>query len=86
VKTAAAGRSVRERLLTAFPTLNIRKQEAMTKVLVMFALLVVLSACHAGFGISDSGQHPTYVATDSFGSAIAQGSIGTVGGERLGIE
>jgi hypothetical protein len=44
----------------------------------MFALLVGLSACNAAFGIGDNGQNPAYVATDAFGSAVAQASIGTV--------
>jgi hypothetical protein len=50
----------------------------MSKVLALFALLVGLAACHAGIGIGDNGQHPTYVATDPLGSAIAQASIGMV--------
>jgi len=47
-----------------------------SKVLGMFALLVGLSACNAGFGIGDKG--PTYVATDALASAVAQASIGIV--------
>jgi hypothetical protein len=50
----------------------------MNKVLALFALLVGLTACHAGIGIGDNGQHPNYVATDPLGSAIAQASMGTV--------
>jgi hypothetical protein len=50
----------------------------MNKVLAMFALVVGLSACHAGFGIGDNGQHPNYVATDTLGSAVAQASMITV--------
>jgi hypothetical protein len=54
------------------------KAKTMSKVLALFALLVGLAACHAGIGIGDNGQHPTYVATDPLGSAIAQASIGMV--------
>jgi hypothetical protein len=48
--------------------------------IIMVTLLVGLSACHAhgGFGFGDNGQHSTYVATNAFGSAAAQASIGTV--------
>jgi hypothetical protein len=51
----------------------------MSKALTMVALVVGLSACHAGFGIGDNGQGPTRVATDTWGSAVAQASIGTMG-------
>ncbi len=44
--------------------------------MILITLLVGLSACHAGFGIGDNGQHPTYVATNTFGSAVAQSSMG----------
>jgi hypothetical protein len=50
----------------------------MNKILTMIALVVALSACHAGFGIGDNGQRPNYVATDAPGSAVAQASIGSV--------
>jgi hypothetical protein len=50
----------------------------MNKVLAMFALVVGLSACHAGFGIGDNGQNPNYLVTNAMGSAVAQASIGTV--------
>jgi hypothetical protein len=50
----------------------------MNKVLAMFALVVGLSACYAGFGIGDNGQHSNYVETSTLGSAVAQASIGTV--------
>jgi hypothetical protein len=50
----------------------------MNKVLALCALLVGLAACHAGMGIGDNGQHPTYVVTDPLGSAFAQASMGTV--------
>ena len=51
------------------------KKVIMKKVLAMFALVVGLSACHAGFG-RDNGQHPHYVATSPLGSAVAQASMG----------
>lgn len=51
----------------------------MTKVVTIIALMLMLSACHAGFGIGDSGQHPTYAATDPYQSAVAQASVGTTG-------
>ena len=50
----------------------------MNKVLAMLALLVGLSACHAGFGIGDNRQHPHYVAISTLGSVVAQASIGIV--------
>lgn len=49
----------------------------MKKLLTLAALLVGLSACHLGMGVGDSGQHPTYVATDALGSAVTQASIGS---------
>jgi hypothetical protein len=53
----------------------------MKMVVVMIALLIGLTACHAGIAIGDNGQQPTYAGTDAWGSALAQASIGTVGGE-----
>jgi hypothetical protein len=54
----------------------------MKTALAMIALLVGLSACHAGFGIGDNGQqHPTEVATDTLGSAVTQASIGAGSGD-----
>jgi hypothetical protein len=50
----------------------------MNKLLTVVVLLVGLSGCHFGFGIGDSGQHSTYVATDSLGSAVAQASVGNI--------
>jgi len=50
----------------------------MKKVLALFALMVGLSACHAGFGIGDNGQHRTYASADPLELAIAQASIGTL--------
>jgi hypothetical protein len=47
----------------------------------MIALLIGLSACQAGMGIGDDGQQPTSAATDAWGSALAQASIGTVNGD-----
>jgi hypothetical protein len=44
----------------------------------MFALVVGLSACHAGFGIGDNRQPSNYVATDTLESAVAPASMGTV--------
>lgn len=45
--------------------------------MVLIVLLVGLSACHAGIGIGDYDQHPASVATDGWGPALAQASIGT---------
>jgi hypothetical protein len=57
--------------------LNSRKEKVMPRLaIIMITLMVGLSACHAGFGIGDNGQHPTYVATNTFGSAVAQSSMG----------
>jgi outer membrane lipopolysaccharide assembly protein LptE/RlpB len=50
----------------------------MSKVVMMIALLVGLSACHAGFGLGDNGQSPIHVATNAWQSAVAQGSVGTM--------
>lgn len=47
----------------------------MAKLSLVIALLVALSACHAG-SVGDSGQQPTDVASNAWGSAIAQASIG----------
>jgi hypothetical protein len=47
----------------------------MVRVVIMMAAL--LAACHAGFGVGDSGRHPTYVASSALDSAVAQASIGT---------
>jgi hypothetical protein len=58
---------------------NIRRKEAMSRLMIVIALLVGLSACHAGFGIGDNGQSPTYVAANAWEAAIAQASIGTIG-------
>ena len=47
---------------------------------MMVVLLICgLSACHAGFGIGDNGQGPAYVASDAWGSAVAQASMGSMG-------
>lgn len=46
----------------------------MKKAMMMVALVLGLSACHVGFGIGANGQAP--VATDAWGSAVAQASIG----------
>jgi hypothetical protein len=51
----------------------------MGKLMAIVALVVGLSGCHAGFGIGDNGQAPTYVASDALGSAVAQASIGITG-------
>jgi hypothetical protein len=48
----------------------------MKKVLTVVALLVALSACHAGVSIVDNGQNPT--STSALGSAVAQASLGSV--------
>ena len=50
----------------------------MSKILAMLAVLMGLAACHAGFGISDNDQHPTYAVSNPWESALAQASIGTV--------
>jgi hypothetical protein len=50
----------------------------MTKILALFALLIGVSACHAGFGVGDNGQHRTYAAADPLESAVAQASLGTL--------
>jgi hypothetical protein len=39
------------------------------------AMLIGLSACHAGISVGDSGEHPAYVATTAMESAEAQASI-----------
>ena len=51
----------------------------MSRLMAIAALVVGLSACHGGIsgGIGDSGQHPTYVASNAWQSAVAQASIGT---------
>ena len=51
----------------------------MSKLMTIVALLVGLSACHAGFGVGDNGQRSTYVANNAWESAIAQASIGGMG-------
>ncbi len=48
----------------------------MGKLSMVVALLVALSACHAGIGVGDSGQQPTAIASNALGSAVAQASIG----------
>ena len=58
--------------------LNIRREAVMSRLMMVIALLVGVSACHAGFGIGDNGQSPTYVAANAWESAVAQASIGTV--------
>jgi hypothetical protein len=50
----------------------------MNKVVAMVVLLVALSACHAGFGVGSNAQHPTDVATNSLGSAVAQTSMASL--------
>jgi hypothetical protein len=61
--------------------LNIGKAKVMGKLMAIVALLAGLSACHAGIGIGDNDtpQARTYVASDAFGSAVAQASIGITG-------
>jgi hypothetical protein len=49
----------------------------MGKIAMSIALLVGLSACHAGFGIGENSQAPSYVATNAMESAVAQASVGT---------
>jgi ABC-type transporter Mla maintaining outer membrane lipid asymmetry permease subunit MlaE len=39
------------------------------------AILIGLSACHAGFSIGDNDEHPAYAVTTAMGSALAQASI-----------
>jgi hypothetical protein len=51
----------------------------MSRIMMIALLIGGLSACHAGFGIGDNGQGGSYVATDAWGSAISQASIGTMG-------
>lgn len=50
----------------------------MKKALAMFAVVVGLSACHAGSGIGDNRQPPHSVATSTLGSAVAQAAMGIV--------
>ena len=50
----------------------------MSKLVIVVVLLAGLSGCSAGFYVGDNGQGRTCVASDAFGSAAAQASIGTV--------
>jgi hypothetical protein len=49
----------------------------MNKIFAVVAMLVALSACHAGAGIGDNNQPPIYRTNDALASAIAQSSVGT---------
>jgi hypothetical protein len=61
------------------PNPNSEREKVMTRLaMIVVTLLFGLSACHAGFSLGDSGQHPAYVATDALESAGAQASTGTV--------
>jgi hypothetical protein len=53
----------------------------MTKVLALLAMLIGVSACHAGIGIGDNGQHRTYASAGPLASATAQASIGNPAGD-----
>ena len=44
----------------------------MSKLMTIVALLVGLSACHAGFASGDKGQRSNYVATNAWELAVAQ--------------
>jgi hypothetical protein len=55
-----------------------RREKVMSKLVIVVVLLAGLSGCGAGFFVGDNGQGRTYVASDAFGSAAAQASIGTV--------
>jgi hypothetical protein len=52
----------------------------MNKIVAMIALSIALSACHVGIGIGDNSRQPTSAASNGWGSALAQASIGTVSG------
>jgi cold shock CspA family protein len=47
----------------------------MSKLSMVIVLVLGLSACHASFGVGDSGQQPSYVASSALGSVIAQASM-----------
>ena len=51
----------------------------MSRLMMVVLLIGGLSACHAGFGIGDNGQGPTDVASNAWGSAVAQASMGSMG-------
>jgi hypothetical protein len=55
-----------------------RREKVVSKLVVVVVLLAGLSGCGGGFFVGDNGQGRTYVASDAFGSAAAQASVGTV--------